>query len=64
MGWAGFNLEAAEQRGCVTLDGLGMCVNQGVAGIELWTGVRVDPAPMRRELERLLGSSDGGQQPM
>lgn len=40
--------------GCVTLDGLGMCVNQGVASIELWTGVNVDPTPMRDELVRLF----------
>jgi shikimate 5-dehydrogenase len=47
-------LRDAESRGCTTLDGLGMCVNQGVASIELWTGVSVDPTPMRLELERLL----------
>ena len=48
-------LRDAASCGCVTLDGLGMCVNQGVASIELWTGVAVDPAPMRAELEWLFG---------
>lgn len=48
-------LDAAEKRGCTTLDGLGMLVEQGVLGIELWTGVRADPAVMRRALEAALG---------
>jgi shikimate dehydrogenase len=41
----------AEARGCETLDGLGMLVNQGVIGIKLWTGRDPDPAVMRRPLE-------------
>ena len=45
----------AEQRGCTTLDGLGMLVNQGVIGIRHWTGVDPDPAVMRRALEEALG---------
>lgn len=44
----------AEARGCVTLDGLGMVVNQGVIGIKYWTGADVDAAVMRQTLERLL----------
>lgn len=44
----------AEARGCATLDGLGMLVNQGVIGIRLWTGLDPDPALMRRALERVL----------
>jgi shikimate dehydrogenase len=48
-------LRAAEARGCRTLDGLGMLVNQGVIGIALWTGVDVDPAVMRGKLEELFG---------
>jgi shikimate dehydrogenase len=44
----------AEQRGCTTLDGLGMLVNQGVIGIRHWTGIDPDPAVMRRALEEAL----------
>jgi shikimate dehydrogenase len=44
-------LRDAEARGCRTLDGLGMLVNQGVIGVELWTGRAPDPAVMRRALE-------------
>lgn len=44
----------AAARGCVTLDGLGMVVNQGVIGIKYWTGVDVDAAVMRRTLEDLF----------
>jgi shikimate dehydrogenase len=47
-------LRAAAARGCRTLDGLGMLVNQAVIGIALWTGVDVDPAVMRRKLEDLF----------
>ena len=39
-------LQEAASRGCRTLDGLGMLVNQGVLGIKLWTGVDADPAVM------------------
>jgi shikimate dehydrogenase len=48
-------LRAAAARGCRTLDGLGMLINQGVIGIALWTGVDVDPSVMRRKLEELFG---------
>jgi len=48
-------LRAAAARGCRTLDGLGMLVNQAVIGIALWTGMQVDPAVMRRKLEELFG---------
>jgi shikimate dehydrogenase len=44
----------AEARGCTTLDGLGMLVNQGVVGIRLWTGVEADPTVMRRALEEIF----------
>ena len=40
----------AEARGATTLDGIGMLVQQGAAGIGHWTGVDVDPAVMRRAL--------------
>jgi shikimate dehydrogenase len=44
----------AEARGCVTIDGLGMLVNQGVIGIKYWTGIDVDALVMRRRLEEVL----------
>lgn len=43
-------LTDAAERGCVTLDGMGMLVNQGILGIKLWTGVESDAAVMRRTL--------------
>ena len=48
-------LEAAAGRGCTVLDGLGMLVNQGVAGIRYWTGVDVDARVMRARLEAIFG---------
>ncbi len=47
-------LRDAEARGCTTLDGTGMLVNQGVLGIEYWTGVNPDADVMRSELERIF----------
>ena len=47
----------AAARGCVTLDGLGMLVNQGVIGIRHWTGVDPDPSVMRDALTELFGSA-------
>jgi shikimate dehydrogenase len=49
-------LKMAERRGCVTLDGLGMLVNQGVISIEHWTGIAADPAVMRHTLNNLFGT--------
>lgn len=46
----------AEARGCLTLDGLGMVVNQGVIGIKYWTGIDADAGVMRRTLENLFGT--------
>lgn len=46
----------AHARGLRVLDGLGMLVNQGVIGIELWTdGHSPDPAVMRAALEAIFG---------
>lgn len=45
----------AEDRGCIPLDGLGMLVNQGVIGVQHWTGIDPDPAAMRRALELAMG---------
>lgn len=47
-------IEAATQRGCVTLDGLGMLVNQGLISIAHWTGRTADAAVMRATLEGLF----------
>ena len=46
----------AEARGCKVLDGLGMLVNQGITGIEYWTGMTVDGVVMRTHLEELFGA--------
>ncbi|MDF7673215.1 shikimate dehydrogenase [Acetobacteraceae bacterium ESL0709] len=43
-------LKGAKERGCVTVDGLGMLVQQGVLGIKYWTGVDVDATVMRQAL--------------
>ncbi|MEO6742455.1 MAG: shikimate dehydrogenase [Chthoniobacteraceae bacterium] len=48
-------LHDAEARGCTVLDGLGMLVNQGVVGVQYWTGIEPDAAVMRRKLEEVLG---------
>ncbi|HAM72708.1 MAG TPA: shikimate dehydrogenase [Verrucomicrobiales bacterium] len=48
-------LEDAAARGCRSLDGLGMLVNQGVVGVQYWTGINPDPAVMRRALEAAMG---------
>lgn len=45
----------AAERGCIALDGLGMLVNQGIVGVQYWTGIEPDAALMRRALERALG---------
>jgi shikimate dehydrogenase len=44
----------ANARGCQTLDGLGMLVNQAVIGFKIWTGVDPDAAVMREALEEYL----------
>jgi shikimate dehydrogenase len=44
----------AEQKGCRTLDGLGMLVNQAVIGFKIWTGVDADATVMREALEEFL----------
>ena len=48
-------LRQAEEAGCVTIDGLGMLVGQGVLAVGLWTGIRPDPAVMRRALANVFG---------
>ena len=44
----------AEAAGCRVIDGLGMLVNQGVLGIEYWTGVTPDAGVMRGALEEVF----------
>jgi shikimate dehydrogenase len=46
----------AEARGCRTLDGLGMLINQGVISIEHWTGIAAEASVMRRKLEELFAA--------
>jgi shikimate dehydrogenase len=48
-------LREAEARGCRVLDGLGMLVNQGVIGVQHWTGIDPDATVMRAALERAMG---------
>lgn len=45
----------AAARGCTALDGLGMLVNQGVVGVQYWTGIEPDAVVMRKALEEALG---------
>lgn len=48
-------LKQARARGCLTIDGLGMLVNQGVIGFRLWTGIAPDATVMRAALEEVVG---------
>lgn len=43
-------LKAAEKVGCVTMDGLGMLLWQGVAAFEIWTGTKAPVEVMRKSL--------------
>jgi len=45
----------AKARGCKTLDGLSMLVNQGVLGVQYWTGVLPDASVMRKALAAAMG---------
>ena len=47
-------LRDAKDRGCQTLDGLGMLVNQAVIGFKIWTDVDPNPNVMREALEEYL----------
>jgi len=48
-------VQDAEKCGCRVIDGLGMLVNQGVIGIEYWSGITPDRTVMRRALEDVFG---------
>ena len=47
-------VRTAADRGCRTVDGLGMLVNQAVISFEIWTGRRPDANVMRDALEEFL----------
>jgi len=47
-------VKTAREKGCPTIDGLGMLVNQGVIGIRYWTGIDPDPQVMRGALEEIF----------
>lgn len=49
-------LRDAADRGCATLDGLGMLVHQGAAAIERWVGVSPDRSVMRDALAAALST--------
>ena len=48
-------LDEAAKRGALTLQGLGMVVNQAVIGIKYWTEVDVDSNDLHQELLQVLG---------
>jgi shikimate dehydrogenase len=47
-------LRDAAAKGCQTLGGLGMLVNQAVIGFKLWTGLDADASVMREAIEEFL----------
>ena len=47
-------IEDADKRGCTTIDGLGMLVNQGKIGIKYWAGIDVDASVMREALKDIF----------
>ena len=47
-------LREAAQRGCTTLDGLGMYIDQVAIALQLWTGVEPDGDVMREAIEEFL----------
>ena len=46
-------LKKAKEQGCVTIDGIGMLVNQGRIGIKYWSGIDVDPSVMRKKMVQI-----------
>jgi len=47
-------LREAKGRGCTVLDGLGMLVNQGIVGVELWFGRTLDAGVMQETLKGIF----------
>lgn len=48
-------LKDAAARGCRTIDGLSMLVNQGVLGVNYWTGIMPESSVMHRALAAAMG---------
>ena len=53
-------IQDAQSRGCTTIDGLGMLVNQGIISIQHWTGIDPDPTVMRAALEKIISNFENG----
>lgn len=51
-------LQIASGKGCITIDGLKMLVNQGVIGVKYWTGADVNPNIMHGALKKVLKIKD------
>jgi shikimate dehydrogenase len=47
-------LHDARARGCQVIDGLSMLVNQGIIGVEYWTGITPNATAMRQALEQVF----------
>jgi shikimate dehydrogenase len=47
-------LKKAKSKGCKTVNGIQMLVNQGVIGIKYWSGIDVDPTVMHAVLKEVL----------
>ena len=50
-------LKEAQNKGCKTLNGLGMLVYQGTIGFKMWTGVEASADVMKAALTKAFGSS-------
>jgi len=48
-------LDDAAARDCRAIDGLGMLVNQGIVGVQYWTGITPDAEVMRKALASAMG---------
>jgi len=47
-------LREADEKGCVTVDGLEMLIRQGIAQVEIWTGKRLGIEQIKKDLRRAL----------
>jgi shikimate dehydrogenase len=45
-------LSQAQEKGCITIDGLSMFVHQGAAQFNLWTGISPDIEQMRNVITK------------
>jgi shikimate dehydrogenase len=48
-------LEEARKRGCSTLDGLTVCIEQVAIGLQRWMGIDADRQALREAAEEFLG---------